>query len=96
LTALFCSRMKIFRFEENWEQPDVSQFLGRVARAFDRADITNIGVPRSCVLCEGGYDAQYRGVYRAQRSASHLQYASSALYQLNERRTKITFRDRAA
>jgi hypothetical protein len=28
-----------------------------VARAFDHAGITNAAVPRSCVLCEGGYAA---------------------------------------
>ena len=42
---------------------------GRVARAFDRADIANlVEVPRPCVLCKGGYDAaDIAGFIRARK-----------------------------
>jgi hypothetical protein len=51
-----------------------------VARAFDRADITNIVGAPSLRFVQGRVRCcQYRGVYRARRSASHVQYALSAL-----------------
>ena len=81
----------LFRMVVGEETPDE----GTGGPDFDRADITKIVGAPSLRFVQGRVRCcQYRGGYRAQRSASHLQYASSALYQFNERRTKITFRDR--
>jgi|ERR1700722_4675923 len=54
--------IKIVNLTELWRVIEVPKIggwpsLGLVARAFDRTDITTLGVPRPCVLCKGGYGA---------------------------------------